>query len=210
MPYSVLQVLFGPAHTAIVVKARTWPLRRGLAAAALALPLLSGCETNPPAGAANSSQAPVATVTSSSASNATTAPATASAPKSSLEFIDLQGFDRELHQSLAATLPVVDVAFYSRISPSAMPERLQKWMAAVEAGGGKIKVTPPKSSVTAKNPFMIIGVVNFAFNLSKAAKMEAEYSQFKPAKSFDAEIVLKADGEGQSIVDKVVFTPRAK
>ena len=83
-------------------------------------------------------------------------------------------------------------------------------MAAVESGGGKIKVTPAKSTVTAKNPFMIIGVVNFAFNLSKAAKLEAEYSQFKPAKSFDAEIVLKADGDGESIVDKVVFTPRVK
>lgn len=174
-------------------------LVRHIAALAVALPLIGGCETNPPAPSA--STAPPTT---------TAATALASPAKSNLEFIDLQGFDRDLHNSLSAALPAVDVAFYSRVSPSALPERLQKWMAAVESGGGKIKVTPAKSTVTAKNPFMIIGVVNFAFNLSKAAKLEAEYSQFKPAKSFDAEIVLKADGDGESIVDKVVFTPRVK
>ncbi len=182
------------------------PLTRHFVTLAVFLPLLAGCETNPTV-----SSATVLPPTAAPSNAAETAVAAAASPaKSSLEFIDLQSFDRNLHSALSATLPAVDVAFYSRVSPSAMPERLQKWMAAVESGGGKIKVTPPKSSVTAKNPFMIIGVVNFAFNLSKAAKMEAEYSQFKPAKSFDAEIVLKADGEGESIVDKVIFTPRVK
>jgi hypothetical protein len=188
-------------------------LARSIAALALSVPLLGGCETNPPVPTSSAAALPAtesAAVIPPTANATTTSAAVPSPAKSKLEFIDLQGFDRDLHNALSATLPAIDVAFYSRVSPSALPERLQKWMAAVESGGGTIKVTPPKSTVTAKNPFLIIGVVNFAFNVSKAAKLEAEYSQFKPAKSFDAEIVLKADGEGESIVDKVVFTPRVK
>ena len=48
-------------------------------------------------------------------------------PKADLQFVDLQGFDRELSQSLSAPLPRVEVAFYDRITPSALPERLQQW-----------------------------------------------------------------------------------
>ena len=72
---------------------------------------------------------------------ATMAPA--GPPKADLQFVDLQGFDRELSQSLSAPLPRVEVAFYDRITPSALPERLQQWMAAVESKGGKVTVVPP-------------------------------------------------------------------
>ena len=50
----------------------------------------------------------------------------AAAPKPELQFVDLQGFDRDLHGALSAPLPKVDVAFLDRISPNALPERLQR------------------------------------------------------------------------------------
>ncbi len=59
----------------------------------------------------------------------------ANPPKADMQFVDLQGFDRELGSALSAPLPRVDVAFYDRVSPNALPERLQRWMASVENGG---------------------------------------------------------------------------
>lgn len=137
-------------------------------------------------------------------------PATATAPKSDLRFVDLQGFDQELSSALSAPLPKVDVAFYDRITPSAMPERLQQWMASVEAGGGTVKVTPPKSTVTSKNPFLLISAATTIWSASKMAKEMAVKNQFKAAQSYDAEIVLKVDDKGDTLVDKVVFVQRKK
>ena len=147
---------------------------------------LAGCESNP-------------------AQPVSTAPAQAE-----LQFVDLQGFDRDLAVSLSAPLPKVEVAFYDRVTPSAMPERLQHWMASVEAGGGSVKVIPPKSSVTAKNPFLLISAISTLWTASKMVKEVSVQSRFKAAQSFDAEIILKTDDKGESVVDKVVFIHRKK
>ena len=148
--------------------------------------MLSACETNPAQSAGN-------------------APA-----KSELQFVDLSGFDRDLSASLSAPLPRVEVAFYDRITPSAVPERLQHWMAAVELGGGSVKVVPPKSSVTAKSPFLIISLLSSLWSASNMVKDISVQAQFKAARSFDAEIILKVDSRGESVVDKVVFLQRIK
>ena len=91
-----------------------------------------------------------------------------------------------------------------------MPERLQQWMASVEAGGGTVKVTPPKSSVTAKNPFLIISAISTLWTASKMAKEAAVKAQFQKAQSYDAEILLKVDDKGDTLVDQVVFVQRKK
>jgi hypothetical protein len=134
----------------------------------------------------------------------------ADAPKPELTFVDMQGFDRELTGSLSSPLPQVDVKFYDRVTPSAMPPRLQTWMASVESGGGTVKVVPPKSTLTAKNPFMLIGAISSLWSASKTYKDMATQAQFNSAKDFDAEIILKQDDQGDSVVDKVVFSKRKK
>lgn len=135
-------------------------------------------------------------------------PAAAAPAKPELQFVDLQGFDRELAGSLAAPLPKVDVAFVDRIVPSAMPDRLQQWMASVEAGGGKVKVVPPKSTVTAKNPLLLLSAASTLWSASKMAKEMATKAQFNAARGYDAEIQLKADDRGDTVVDRVVFIKR--
>jgi hypothetical protein len=127
------------------------------------------------------------------------------APKEQLQFTDLQGFDRDLSGSLTAPLPQVDVAFFDRITPSALPERLQKWMAAVESGGGKVAVVPPKSTVTAKSPLMLISAVSTLWSANKMIKEAAVASQYRAAAQYNAEIQLKVDDKGDTVVDKVVF-----
>lgn len=160
-----------------------YPIAR-LVLAVTAAALLAACQTNPPQDAA------------------------AAVPKPELQFTDLQGFDKELATSLSAPLPKVDVAFYDRITPSTIPDRLQKWMSAVEAGGGKVKVQPPKSTVAAKSPFLLLSAASSVWSASRMARDMSKEAQFKAAQAYDAEIQLKIDDKGETVVDKVVFTKR--
>ena len=137
-------------------------------------------------------------------------PASAAPGKAELQFADLQGFDRDLAGSLSSPLPKVDVAFYDRVVPSALPERLQNWMASVEAGGGTVTVVPPPSSVTPKNPMLIISAISTLWSASKIAKEYAAKALFGPAHAYDAQIILKQDDKGDSLVDRVVFVKRKK
>lgn len=134
----------------------------------------------------------------------------AAPPKSQVQFVDLQDFDRDLVKSFGAPLPRVDVSFYDRITPSVLPERLQKWMASVEAGGGTVKVTQPPSSVTAKNPFLLISLLSTIWTASKTAHEYSQQAQYKVAHAYDAEIKLKLDDKGETVVDKVAFVRRTK
>lgn len=135
-------------------------------------------------------------------------PSAAPVLKSELQFLDIQSFDRELSEALAAPLPKVDVLFYDHITPSALPERLQNWLTSVEAGGGKVKVTTPKEAVTAKDPFLLMSLVSSLWSATKMTKAAVLNSQFKVARAYDAEIILKVDDKGQNVVDKMVFVMR--
>jgi hypothetical protein len=130
--------------------------------------------------------------------------------QSQLQFVDFPGFDRDLSSSLAAPLPMVAVSFYDRVTASAMPLRLQQWMASVEAGGGSVKVVPPKSTVSARSPMLVIGAISALYSASKMAKEMSSDAQFLAARAYDAEIILKADDKGDAVVDRVVFKQRQK
>lgn len=133
-----------------------------------------------------------------------------SQPKSHLQFIDFQGFDRDLSAALAAPLEHVDIAFHDKVTPSAMPPRLQTWIAAIDSGGGAVTVVPPKPSVAPKTPMLLIGLVSSFWTATQAAKDMAEKAQYNAARVYDASILLKLDEKGESIVDKVVFSLRKK
>lgn len=122
-----------------------------------------------------------------------------------LRFVDLQKFDRELYTSLSKPLPKVEVAFYNEVTPNTLPDRLQQWMAAVESGGGTVKIIPPKSSIQAKNPFMLFSLASTLWTASKTVKEMSNNSRFNKAQAYDALIQLKTDDKGSSVVDKVVF-----
>jgi len=130
--------------------------------------------------------------------------------KPELAFVDLQSFDRDLSGALAAQLPQVSVVFYDKVAPSALPERLQQWMASVEAGGGTVKVVPPPGSVTPKDPFLLISAISAVWNATRLASAASASNLLRPAQGYDASIVLKADAQGGSVVDQLVFVPRSK
>ena len=76
-------------------------------------------------------------------------PERTAAPKSELRFVDLQGFDQELSGALSAPLPKVDVAFYDRITPSAMPAAITSAPAQVVQAYDSPSITVPANSATA-------------------------------------------------------------
>jgi hypothetical protein len=102
------------------------------------------------------------------------------------------------------------VAFYDRISPNALPERLQRWMAAVEKGGGTVKVVPPKPSVGTRSPMLLISAITSLWSASNMAKEMSANAQFKAAQAYDVDVLLKLDDRGDSVVDRVVFVKRQK
>jgi len=83
-------------------------------------------------------------------------------------------------------------------------------MASVEAGGGSVKVVPPKSTVSARSPMLVIGAISALYSASKMAKEMSSDAQFLAARAYDAEIILKADDKGDAVVDRVVFKQRKK
>lgn len=161
-------------------------MKRSLLALFALLLSLGGCETSP---------------------NVSREPAT---PKAELQFVDLPGFDASLTSSLTAQLPQVGVGFYDRVTPSAIPERLQVWLAAVESGGGTIKVTPPKAAVNTRSPLLLLSALSSLWTASKMASELRARQQFQVAQSYDAELLLKLDDKGGTVVDKIIFSQRQR
>ncbi len=155
-----------------------------LTAATAAVLLLTACETPSPAAEA------------------------AGPPKAELPFVDFPGFDRNLATSLGAALPRVGVSFYDGVAPSALPERVQSWLAAVENGGGKVTIVPPPTAAGTRSPLMLLSALSSLWSASKMAREMAIRDQFKTARTYNAELHLKLDSRSQTVVDKVVFVQR--
>jgi hypothetical protein len=128
--------------------------------------------------------------------------------KPHLEFIDLDGFDHSLNASLAASLPVVDVAVMNATTATSIPPRIQTWLQSVESGGGKVTVTPPKSTVAAKNPLLLLSLISGIWNTTRATKAINAHDLHKSANKYDAELLLKIDDKGERLIDKIIFTER--
>jgi hypothetical protein len=135
-------------------------------------------------------------------------PATKAEAKPNIEFIDLDGFDQSLNASLTAKLPTVDVTVVNATTATSIPPRMQAWLQSVESGGGKVTVVPPKSSVTSKNPLLLLSLVSGVWNTTRVVKAVDSHTLRKPASTYNAEILLKIDDKGERLIDKIIFTER--
>jgi hypothetical protein len=136
---------------------------------------------------------------------------TSSAPapvQAELRFVDVQKFDKELRASLSQPLPEVEVSLFNAVTPNQIPERLQNWLAAVEDGGGVVQVIPPPTDLKPKDPLLKLSLVNTLWSDSKTAKEVASGLLFKSAQQYNAQILLKTDGQGVSVVDRIIFVQR--
>jgi hypothetical protein len=175
---------------------RTTATRRAaLAARLLVLGLgagVAGCQT------------PQEPPTAQGATSTSAAPA-----RGPLAFLDLPSFDQRLAGALGAQPPRVDVVFLDRVSPSALPTRLQSWIAAVESGGGAVRVVPDPSGPSARS-LILIGALTSLWSAYKAKVEIAERTVYRAAREFDARIELRDLPGGGSVVERVVFVPRAR
>ncbi len=124
---------------------------------------------------------------------------------STLRFVDIASFDRDLHSALKQQEPLVTVLMYDKVSPNNTPDRLQKWLNAVEKHGGKVEVEPPPNELTPKNPLALISLLGGLWNAIKATADLRESQLTQSVKGHDAVISLERNEAGQVVVGKILF-----
>ena len=131
-------------------------------------------------------------------------------PPTSLNFLDLTSFDRELSASLNVNPEKVEVSFYDPISPNQLPERIDKWMAAVESSGGKISVQRPAGEPVPKGPFVLASLIGTAFSSVKTLAAIQKETAYNSARGRDALLVLERDKTTAKLqVAKIIFVKPA-
>ena len=122
-----------------------------------------------------------------------------------LGFVDIARFDRDLHDALLGEPSSVTVAMFDKVSPNNTPERLQKWLNAVERNGGKVEIEPPPNELVPRNPLALISLVGGLWNVIKATTAVHDAQVTKAVKGRDAVISLERNAQGQVVVGKVIF-----
>ncbi len=129
-------------------------------------------------------------------------------PQPRLNFVDIDAFDRDLAASLRADLGTVDIQFFEKVSPNALPPRLQKWLQTAEGTGGRVQVDPPEGELVARNPLALLSLFGTLFSTAKAAVQMQQEAQLNAAREHDVRIVLERASDGRVLVNKVTFKKR--
>jgi hypothetical protein len=132
-------------------------------------------------------------------------PAGSANPESKLSFVDISKFDRELSASLSSEIKEIDVLFYEKVSPNKIPERLQKWISAVENSGGKVRIDTPPNEPKPRSIMTVLGLLGTAYSAIKDLSPLQSEVLFIPAKGRNAVISLGRGPTGELLVDKVQF-----
>jgi len=127
-----------------------------------------------------------------------------------LSFLDISKFDRDLSGSLQDKNASVEVAFYDRVSPNNVPDRLQKWISVVEADGGKVLVEPPPNELVARSPFAALSLIGTLITSIKGFAQFNSEKIYESAKGRDAVISLERNANGQVLVTSIKFLKRTQ
>jgi hypothetical protein len=127
-----------------------------------------------------------------------------------LSFLDISKFDRDLSASLLAKSSSVEVAFYDKVSPNNVPDRLQKWISVIEADGGKVLVEPPPNELVARSPFAAVSLIGSLFTSIKGFAHFNSDKIYESAKGRDAVISLERNSKGEVVVNTIKFIKRAQ
>ena len=125
--------------------------------------------------------------------------------RTTVSFIDLEGFDADLALALRSSAAPITVEFLERPSPNDTPARLQKWVSQVRENGGKVKVEMPKNELTPKNPFAIFGIIGSLWSGASAISKMTEQQKYKLVKGRDAIIRLERSADKELVIGQVVF-----
>ena len=109
-----------------------------------------------------------------------------------LSFLDISKFDRDLSGSLQDKNASVEVAFYDKVSPNNVPDRLQKWISVVEVNGGKVLVEPPPNELVSRSPFAALSLIGTLITSIKGFAQFNSERIYESTKSLEAIITLSA------------------
>lgn len=146
------------------------------------LALVAGCQTNPSKPAGETGSAPT-----------------------TLQFIDLEGFDIDLKRALSTGSKEVTVNFITRPSPNKTPERLQKWVAKMRETGGTVEIESPSNELAPKNPFALFGLIGSLWSGTTAVKEMSKEFGFDAINGRNAIIRLERNTEQELVIGQVVF-----
>lgn len=126
-----------------------------------------------------------------------------------LSFLDISKFDRDLSGSLQDKTASVEVAFYDKVSPNNVPDRLQKWISVVEADGGKVLVEPPPNELISRSPMAAISLVGTLISSIKGFSKFNSDRVYEAAKGRDTVISLERNNKGEVVINSIKFVRRA-
>jgi hypothetical protein len=138
-------------------------------------------------------------------SNLGAVPGERASVSSTISFIDFTGFDRDLNHALKQGQPLVTVVMYDKVSPNSTPDRLQKWLNAVESNGGRVEIEPPPNELVARNPLALISLMGGLWNAIKATADLRDKELTQSVKGHDAVISLERNDAGNVVVGKILF-----
>lgn len=125
-----------------------------------------------------------------------------------ISFVDISKFDRDLSASLQARASSVEIAFYDKVSPNNVPDRLQKWISVVEADGGKVLVEPPANELVTRSPLAAISLIGTLITSIKTFTQFNSEKIYESAKGRDAVITLERNAKGEVLVNAIKFVKR--
>lgn len=128
--------------------------------------------------------------------------------RTTVSFIDLEGFDADLALALRSSAAPITVEFIEKPSPNDTPARLQKWVSQVRENGGKVKVEMPKNELTPKNPFAIFGIIGSLWSGASAISKMTEQQKYKLANGRDAIIRLERNTAKELVIGQVIFVKK--
>ena len=86
-----------------------------------------------------------------------------------------------------------------------MPERLQKWISAVERSGGTVKINTPPNEPKPRSPLALLGLLGSAYTTIKSFVDAQPASYLSSAKGRNAVISLARSPNGDLLVEKIGF-----
>lgn len=144
------------------------------------------------------------------APNTEAAAASSAAQPVVVSFIDLQAFDDDLNDQLGkAGDRVIEIEFYTQVTPNQIPSRIERRLAALRKEGGKVGVVQPQSASGTRSITAAVGLFSGLWNFIKTYEAAAnERALVRSVRDRDADIVLERDAQGAYFIRKIVFKKR--
>lgn len=118
-----------------------------------------------------------------------------------LTFLDSRLFDSRLSKELGSGRERVEVEVSGKVSLSAIPPRLDKWVTKVgEEGSVELREGPGRTRAI----FSLLPLIFSAFQHASEERM------LEPARDYNATILYRRDANGDTLIDRIVFTRRPR